>query len=89
VPLQQFDNPASSLTPATPSGSVIDDGAWFRTVYNNVPAGLATDPAIIAVFGERAGGNDVTLSDIPIANSGTGVCDLDSIIIRNGFTPVC
>jgi hypothetical protein len=105
VSLQQYNDPASALTPATASGATgVTDGAWFRTVYNNVPAGRADDADIIAVFGERQGpagtggasANDTSVSistapnqDVPLPNSGTGICDLDNIVIDNGFTPVC
>jgi hypothetical protein len=95
VPLQQLNSPLQDLNPSTvtdadttpPNEPVPNgDGAYFRTVYNNVPSGRADDADIIAVFGERQGpdnapgggdANDTSsslisepLQDFPITNSG-------------------
>jgi hypothetical protein len=95
VPIQQLNSPLQDLNPATvtdadnvaPNEAVPNgDGAWFRTVYNNVVSGRADDADIVAVFGERqgpdnaAGGGDANdtassltaepFQDFPIANSG-------------------
>jgi len=92
TPLQSYDNAGGVLSPSTVSGSTIVDGAWFRTVYNNVPASEWNDPVVIGVFGERSGGSNNAASDIPIANSGdsvNGICAKDALLISYGFVPVC
>lgn len=88
TPLQSFDNPGGTLSPSTASGTPVVDGAWFRTVYNNVPAANWNLPTVQAVFGVRSGGSDNTQSDIPTANSGA-ICLQDSLLISYGFVPVC
>lgn len=95
VPVQQLNSPLQDLNPTTvsdadttaPNEPVANgDGAWFRLVYNNVPAGRADDADIVDVFGERqgpdnaAGGADQNntgtsfasnpTQDIPVNNSG-------------------
>ena len=88
VPLQMYDNPASTLNKDTASGSVVNDGAFFREVYNIVPAANVNDAGITAVFGTRSGGTAATGSDVPNVNSGE-ICNLDSVLISTGFLPVC
>jgi hypothetical protein len=88
VPLQQFDHVGGVLDPTTASGSSIVDGAYFRNVYNIVPASQINDATIQAVFGVRAGGTDPAQSDVPNANSGS-ICTLDDVVINSGFMPVC
>ncbi len=88
VPLQMFDNPGGTLSPTTPSGSTIVDGAYFRPVYNIVPLARVNDAAITSVFGVRGGGSDPNGSDVPNANTGE-ICNRDATVISNGFLPVC
>ncbi len=88
TPLQAYDNPAGALTTATVSGSTIADGAFFRNVYNIVPASQVSDPTVVSVFGVRGGGTDANGSDTPNANSGA-ICQQDALVISNGFIPVC
>ena len=89
TPLQAFDNPAGNLSPATPSGSTVVDGAYFRTVYNIVPASQVADPTVVSVFGVRGGGADpAATGDTPNANSGA-ICNADDTLISAGFIPVC
>jgi len=88
TPLQSFDNPGGVLSPSTASGSTVVDGAWFRTVYNNVPATDWNLPTVQGVFGVRSGGSNNAASDIPNADSGA-ICLQDSLLISYGFVPVC
>ena len=88
VPLQMFDNPASALVPGTTTGSAVADGAYFREVYNIVPADQVNDPGITSVFGVRSGGTVAAGSDRPNPNSGS-ICNLDETVISAGFLPVC
>ena len=89
TPLQAFDNPAGNLSPATPSGSTVVDGAYFRTVFNVIPASQVADPTVVSVFGVRSGGADpAATGDVPNANSGA-ICNSDDTLISAGFIPVC
>lgn len=88
VPLQMFDNPGGVLDPTTVSGSTIVDGAYFRPVYNIVPAANVSDPTVVSVFGVRGGGSSAAGSDVPDANSGA-ICNQDAIVVSHGFIPVC
>ena len=89
TPLAPFDNPAGNLSPATVSGSAVVDGAYFRTVYNVIPASQVADPTVVSVFGVRSGGADpAPAGDVPNANSGA-ICNADSTLISAGFIPVC
>lgn len=88
VPLQAYDNPAGALTPTTASGSAVSDGAFFRNVYNIIPASEVGNTAYTSVFGVRSGGANASGSDTPEPNSGA-ICNSDSILINNGFIPVC
>lgn len=88
VPLQMLDDPAGSLGTGTASGSAVSDGAYFRPVYNVVPAANINDAAITSVFGVRGGGTDASGSDVPNRDSGA-ICRLDDVIQNNGFLPVC
>lgn len=89
VPLAMYDNPAGVLTTTTASGSAIEDGAYFREVYNIVPADKVNDPAITNVFGVRSGGTDTAATgDRPNNNSGI-ICNSDAVLIDSGFLPVC
>ena len=88
TPLQAYDNPAGVLAPTTASGSAIADGAYFRNVFNIVPASQVSDPTVVSVFGVRSGGTDPAGSDTPNANSGA-ICNSDALVISNGFIPVC
>ena len=88
TPLQAYDNPAGTLAPSTASGSAVADGAFFRNVYNIVPASQVSEATLVSVFGVRSGGTDPNGSDNPQDNSGA-ICNSDSIVISNGFIPVC
>ena len=89
TPLQAFDNPAGNLSPSTVSGSTVVDGAYFRTVYNVIPASQVNDPTVVSVFGVRSGGADpAATGDTPNANSGA-ICNADSTLISAGFITVC
>ncbi|HWH28759.1 MAG TPA: hypothetical protein VNU26_07310 [Mycobacteriales bacterium] len=89
VPLQQLDDPGSNLGPSTASGSPTTDGAYFRNVFNIVPATEWDDPTIQGVFGVRSGGaNTDPAGDVPNANSGA-ICTNDTLVRNNGFIPVC
>ena len=89
TPLQAFDNPAGALSQTTPSGSTIVDGAFFRTVFNIIPASDVADPTVVSVFGVRSGGaNNAATGDTPNANSGA-ICNADDTLISAGFIPVC
>lgn len=88
TPMQAYDNPAGTLATTTANGSAIADGAFFRNVYNLVPASKVSDADIVAVFGNRSGGSLATGSDTPEPNSGA-ICQQDALIISNGFIPVC
>lgn len=89
VPLQAYDNPGGALSPSTASGASVVDGAYFRPVYNLVPAAQVTDPTIVSVFGVRSGGSDpAAAGDSPNNNSGA-ICNLDATVISAGFLTVC
>lgn len=88
TPLQQYDNPAAALTPGTQNTDPIKDGAWFRNVYNLVPSASWNNATIQGVFGVRSGGSDAAASDTPNVDSGE-ICLNNSILIKDGFIPVC
>jgi hypothetical protein len=88
TPLQAYDNPGGVLNTGTASGSTVVDGAWFRTVYNNVAATDWNLPTVQAVFGVRSGGSNNAASDIPTVDSGA-ICLQDGLLLSYGFVPVC
>ncbi|MDP9183969.1 MAG: hypothetical protein M3P04_14500 [Actinomycetota bacterium] len=92
VPLQQFDHAGGVLDPSTASGSAIVDGAYFRNVYNIIPASQVSNSDVVSVFGTRTGGSSASGSDLPVAEAGTlgqSICTNDDIVINTGFIPVC
>jgi hypothetical protein len=92
VPLEQFDHTGGVLDPTTASGSTIFDGAYFRTVYNIVPASQISNSDVVSVFGTRAGGSNSAGSDLPVAEAGTlgqSICTNDDIVRNFGFIVVC